>query len=111
MKTTNTKTKALSSKQKTNKVLAILTLITLAITILIIGQFLILDHNTNQILPDGTVINGYNLSGMSKAEASIILTNKFNEKADDFSLTINHKDESWTFKKEDFKVNSDIHTI
>ena len=111
MKTTNTKTKAISSKQKTNKVLAILTLITLAITILIIGQFLILDHNTNQILPDGTVINGYNLSGMSKAEASIILTNKFNEKADDFSLTINHKDESWTFKKEDFKVNSDIHTI
>ncbi|MGN0961850.1 MAG: hypothetical protein ACI4PF_06620, partial [Christensenellales bacterium] len=78
-----TKTKAISSKQKTNKILAVLTLITLGITTVIIGQFLILDHNTNQILPDGTVINGYNLSGMSKTEASAILANKFNEKADD----------------------------
>ena len=111
MKTTKSKSKAISSKQKTNKILAILTLITLTITILIIGQFLILDHNTNQILPDGTVINGYNLSGMSKAEASVILTNKFNEKADDFRLTINHEDQKWTFEKEDFHVNSEIHTI
>lgn len=106
-----TKTKKISAKQKTNKILAILTLITLAITAIIIAQFLVLDHNTNKILPDGTIINGYNLSGMSKAEASVILSNKFNEKADKFSLTINSNDESWTFEKDDFKVNSDIHTV
>lgn len=113
MKKTNSKskTKVISSKQKTNKILAVLTLITLGITTLIIGQFLILDHNTNQILPDGTVINGYNLSGMSRTEASAVLVNKFNEKADDFSLTINHEDTNWTFNKQDFEVNSDIHTI
>lgn len=103
--------KILSSKEKTNKVLAILTLITLAITMVIIGQFLILDHNVNGILPDGTVINGYNLSGMSKDEATTVLTNKFNEKADNFSLTINNGDEKWTFNKDDFNVNSDIHTV
>jgi len=112
MKThSKSKTKALNSKQKTNKILAILTLIALAITILIIGQFFILDHKTNQILPDGTIINGYNLSGMSKAEASVILSKKFNEKADKFKLTINNEDKSWTFGKEDFEVNSDIHTV
>ena len=105
------KTKQISSKQKTNKILAILTLISIAITIMIIGQFLILDHNTNGILPDGTIINGYNLSGMSKTEASAVLSKKFNEKADDFHLTINHKDKSWDFKKSDFVVNTDIHTI
>ena len=105
------KTKKISSKQKTNKILAILTIIALLITALIIGQFLILDHNTNQILPDGTIINGYNLSGMSKAEASVILNKKFKEKADDFQLTINHEDKSWSFGKQDFEVNSDIHTI
>lgn len=105
------KAKHINSKQKTNKILAILTLISLAITMVIIGQFLILDHNTNQILPDGTIINGYNLSGMSKKEASVILTNKFKEKADDFKLTINSEDKSWTFEKDDFKVNSDIHTV
>ncbi|MGN0961466.1 MAG: VanW family protein, partial [Christensenellales bacterium] len=30
---------------------------------------------------------------------------------DDFSLTINNEDKSWTFTKDDFEVNSDIHTI
>lgn len=110
-KVSKSKTKALSSKQKTNKILAVLTLITLGITTLIIGQFLILDHNTNQILPDGTVINGYNLSGMSRTEAGAVLANKMSEKADGFSLTINHEDDSWTFGKEDFEVNTDIHTI
>jgi len=105
------KTKKLSSKQKTNKILAVLTLIALLITVVIIGQFLILDHNTNQILPDGTIINGYNLSGMSKAEASVILSRKFNEKADNFQLTINNEDQSWTFDEQDFEVNSDIHTV
>ena len=111
MKAPKSKAKEISSKQKTNKILAILTLITLSITAVIIGQFLILDHNVNKILPEGTVINGYNLSGMSKEEASVILTDKFNEKADDFKLTITSEDESWSFEKEDFQVNTDIHTI
>ena len=110
MKTTS-KAKVLSSKQKTNKILAILTLISLAITMAIIAQLLIIDHNTNHIIPDGTVINGINVSGMSKNEASAILTNKFEEKADKFQLTITNDDNSWTFGREDFAVNSDIHTI
>ena len=103
--------KVLSSKQKTNKILAILTLISLAIAIAIIGQLIIVEHNTNQIVPDGTIINGVNLSGMSKKEAGLILGNKFEEKADKFKLTINSEDKSWTFDKSDFEVNSDIHTI
>lgn len=107
----SSKSKVPSSKEKTNKILAYLTLITLCITTLIIGQFLILDHRTNGILPDGTVINGYNLSGMSKAEASAILLDKFQEKADDFALTINNGNDKWTFTKEDFDINSDIHTV
>ena len=106
-----TQTKALNSKQRTNKILALLTLLTLAITTIIIGQFLILDYNTNKILHDGTVINGYNLSGMSKDEAHVILINKFQERRDDFNLTIKNNDQSWQFDKDDFEVNSDIHTV
>lgn len=105
------KTKKSPSKQKTNKVLAILTLLSILVTIIIIGQFLILDHNTNQILPEGTIINGFNLSGMSRSEATAVLSKKFSEKADNFQLTIKHNDQSWTFQKDDFQVNTDIHTI
>ncbi len=103
--------KVLSSKQKTNKILAILTLISLAIAVAIIGQLIIVDHNTNQIVPDGTIINGINVSGMTKKEAGLILGNKFEEKADKFNLTIKTEDKSWTFDKSDFEVNSDIHTV
>ena len=105
------KTSSINSKQKTNKILAILTLLTLGITVVILGQFLILDHNTNKILQDGTVINGYNLSGMSKEEANVILIDKFQEKAEDLTLNIKTEDKNWTFTKEDFKVNSDIHPV
>lgn len=103
--------KSISAKQKTNRILAILTLLSILITIIIIGQFVVLDTNTNKILPEGTVINGYNLSGMSVSEASAILNKKFNEKAEDFKLTINSDDKSWTLTQADFEVNSDIHTV
>lgn len=106
-----TKTKKHNSKSKSNRILLILTLLTILLTILIIGQFLVLDNNLNNILPDGTVINGHNLSGMTKSEASYILANDFKVKADSFKLTLTNKDKSWTFDREDFMVNSDIHTL
>lgn len=102
-----------TSKQKTNKVLAILTLCTLGITAVIIGQFLVLDNNTNKILQNGTIINGLNLSGMNKDEASAVLLGNFSEKAEDFELEIINPEteQSWNFNKDDLQVNSDIRSI
>ena len=110
MKGTKVKSKA---KEKTNKILAILTLCTLLITTIIIGQFLVLDNNINKTLQEGTVINGLNLSGKSKDEAKAILTSEFQEKAQEFNLTIKdtESDKVWTFDRSDFEINSDIHTI
>lgn len=102
-----------TAKQKTNRILSALTICTILITIVIISQFMFLDIETNKILDDGTIINGYNLSGMSKAEASVVLQERFRERAKDFSLTINDSDSdrSWTMDSDDFKVNSDIHSV
>lgn len=110
MKRAKVKSKA---KQKTNTILAILTLCTLAITAIILGQFIILDKHTNKILPQGTVINGHNLSGMSKDDAKVILLGEFKDKANQFQLNISDpdSDKTWSFNKSDFEVNSDIHTI
>lgn len=107
------RTKQNSSKQKTNKILAILTLCSLGITAIIIGQFLVLDNHTNKILQNGTVINGLNLSGMNKDEAQAVLLSNFKDKAEDFELEIIDSDsnQSWKFNKNDLEVNSDIHTI
>ena len=101
-----------TAKQKTNRILSLLTMCTILITIIIISQFMFLDMD-NKILDDGTIINGYNLSGMSKAEASVVLQERFRERAKDFTLTISDKDseKSWTMDSDDFRVNSDIHTV
>lgn len=105
--------KVKKAKQKTNNILAILTLCTLAITAIIIGQFAILDNTTNKILQKGTVINGYNLSGMNKDDAKVMLLNNFEEKAEHFTLTINEpkSKQSWKFDKNDFAINEDINPI
>lgn len=110
MKGTKVKSK---SKEKTNKILAILTLCTLIITTIIIAQFIVLDNNFNKTLQNGTVINGINLSGMSKEDAKFALSKDFTEKAKNFTLEINNPEtqESWKFNNADFAVNSDIHTI
>lgn len=106
-------TRAITAKQKTNRLLSLLTICTIFITIIIISQFMFLDMETNKILDNGTIINGYNLSGMSKAEASVILQERFRERAKDFTLTItdSDSDKSWTMTDADFEVNSDIHTV
>ena len=95
----NVKSKAKNSKQKTNTILSILTLATLCITAVIIGQFVVLDNKTNKTLQNGTIINGLNLSGLSKDEAKVILINNFEEKAQDFELSIVDPDsnQTWTF--------------
>lgn len=105
------KKKTSSSKTKTNKLLAILTLCTLGITVIILGQFVILDDNVNKTIHPGTVINGYNLSGMSRVEANELLTQKFNDRAKDFTLTIHNEDDEWMFTDNDFIVNNDIHSV
>lgn len=113
MKGTRTKGQTITAKERTNRVLALLTILTLFLTTIIIAQFVFLDTKTNKILEDGTIINGYNLSGMSKAEANVILLDQFNKKADNFSLTISDSEsgKTWTMDKGDFSVNSDLYTV
>lgn len=108
-----TPSNTLKAKQKTNRILLLLTSLTIMLTLVIIAQFMFLDIETNKTLEDGTIINGYNLSGMSKAEASVVLKERFNERAKDFNLTIfdSKSDKSWTLNNSDFVVNSDIHSI
>lgn len=105
--------KSIPEKRRTNRILTLLTIVTLTLTAVIITQFVFLDNKTNKILEDGTVINGYNLSGLSKAEANVILCSEFEKKSKDFSLTINDNEsgQSWTLTKDDLTVNTDLFTV
>ena len=57
------------------------------------------------------VVNGYNIAGMTKDSAAEYLGQVFQENANKFELTLKHNNKTWHFDKQDFSVNSDIHTI
>ena len=107
-KKSTTKTK---EKDNTVLLLTILGLISIVFVAVIIVQFFVLDNSVQNKVGSGTVINGVNLTGMNKAEAVEYLNNYFNDKADNFVLTLTYGDKEYTFTNQDFVVNSDIHTI
>ncbi len=100
------------AKDNTTSVLCGLTVVSFVMVMVIVGQFFIMQNNlSNNTLSKGSYINGYNISGMNKDEAVEYLSNVFNENAKDFNLILTYNDKTWELNKDDFKVNSDIHTI
>lgn len=99
-------------KDNTGKLLLGLSAISLVLIMVVMGQFFILESSDpSNTLYKGTTINGVNVGGMDYAEAEQILAQTFLEKSESFKLTLNYKDKNWSFDKNDFKVNSEIHTI
>lgn len=99
-------------RDNTNKLLLGLSAISLVLVMAVMGQFFIMESSDpSNVLYNGTIINGVNVGGMEAYEAEQLIYDVFKEKSNNFSLTIKYKDKSWSFDKNDFKVNSEIHTI
>ncbi len=98
-------------KDKTPQVFLGLTLLSCVMVMVVVGQFFMLDSQDKSVIDKGTSINGYNIAGMTKKNAVEYLKDVFNDNARQFELTLKHNDKSWKFNKNDFTVNSDIHTI
>lgn len=98
------------SIDNTTRVFVALTLLAFAMIMVVVGQFYILQDGT-KTFSSGTIINGYNISGMDSEGAVEYLSQVFKENANDFSLTLTHNGKQWVFNKGDFDVVSDIHTV
>lgn len=99
-------------RDNANKLLIGLSAISLVLVMVVVGQFFIMEsEDPSNVLQNGTIINGINVGGMQNYDAEQLMYEMFKEKSENFTLTINYKDKSWTFDKNDFKVNSEIHTI
>ncbi len=106
------KTTVKRKKDKTNKILLILAIISLVMVLIVVGQFVLLDNKLGHgKVVDGTIINGVNVAGLNDNEAEAKLLEVFNKKAEDFKLTIKHNNKEWEITNKDFEVNTDIHTI
>lgn len=99
-------------RDNTGKLLLALSAISLVLVMAVVGQFFVLESkDPSNVIKSGTIINGVNVGGMEAIEAEQLIYEVFNKKSEDFSLTINYQDKTWTYAKDDFKVNSEIHTI
>ncbi len=108
LKNTYSKKKSLDN---TTSVFMALTIIAFVMVMVVVGQFYVLEGKSERTFSDGTVVNGYNLSGMKTTAAVEYLSAVFNENANQFDLTLTSNGKSWHIGKSDFAVNSDIHTI
>lgn len=98
-------------KDKTAQIFLGLTLLSCVMVMVVVGQFFILENQGNDVVEKGTSVNGYNIAGMTKDSAVEYLGQVFKDNAEQFELTLKHDNKSWHFSKNDFSVNSDIHTI
>ncbi len=99
-------------RDNTGKLLLGLSAISLVLIVAVIGQFFVLEsEDPTGVINNQTFINGVNVGGLSTVEAEQVVYNVFKDKSENFELNIKYKDKTWSFNKNDFKVNSQIHTI
>lgn len=99
-------------RDNANKLLMFLSAVSCVLVAAVICQFFILEsEDPSNVLYNGTVINGVNVGGLSKLEAEQVVYNVFKEKSENFNLVLAYKGRVWEFTKDDFRVNSEIHTI
>lgn len=99
-------------KDNTGTILLGLSLISLVLVMAVVGQFFVMEStDPSNVISNGTIISGINVGGMDSIDAEQLLYDVFSEKSKDFNLTITYGDKQWVYTKDDFKVNSEIHTI
>ncbi len=97
-------------KDATTSVLIGLSVVSLVMVMAVVGQFYMVDEKQATI-ENGTYINGYNISGMTTAEAQEYFSSAVLKSSQNFNLTLRNGDKSWTFTNKDFEVNSDVFSI
>ena len=105
-----TKGEKVVQKDNTTKVITAISTACLIVLMALIGNFFIGNKNSD-FVNNGTTINGVNVGGMEYNKAKDLLTATFEEKAESFELNLMYEGKTWTFNKNNFKLNSDIHTI
>jgi len=101
----------ISEARKSARILSILSIVSFVLIMVVVGQFLLIDKPIANRIPRGTTINGIGVGRLSSSKASQVISNMIADKANSFELNINYLDKSWSFNKDDFEVNSNIHTI
>ena len=99
-------------KSKLNKFIWLLLGISVIMVAIVVVQFFFLKSSLSDgKVVEGTVVNGVNIAGLDENVAEAKLKEEFERKADNFKLTLTHDGKSWDITKQDFEVNTNIHSI
>ena len=100
-------------KNKVMNVLIVITALVLVVSLFIIGLQVIANATSedNSKFKDNIVINGVNVKGLTKNQAVVKLSNELNSKIDKMHIKLRYNGKKWEFNKNDFEVNTDIHTV
>lgn len=99
-------------KDKTAGLLSKIAIVCLVALVFVVSNFFALeDGGLNTIFSPNTRINGINVGNMQGMAVQQVLQQGFEQKAETFELTLKHGNDSWSFTKDDFEINSNIHTI
>lgn len=100
-------------KSKVLNVLIVITSLVLVVTLFIVGLQVLSNTTTeqNSKFKQNIVINGVNVKGLTKTQAVTKISKDLSDKIDNLQITLRYKDKKWEFKKDDFVVSTNVHTI
>ena len=80
-----------------------------AVSILLFCQFYFVDNaSPNDTFLKGTMINGIDVSGMTKNQAENVISYSLLSTRADIKLTLSYEDKTWTFAGSDFEVKDEV---
>ncbi len=96
-------------KKKKGSLIWLMSVAFLTVALLLFCQFFYGDSLTdNSVFYENTEINGVNVSGMNKAEATVAVQDKMLSNKDSIALTLTDGEKEWVISGGDFEVKGDI---
>ena len=99
------KEKTKTENRKKTSVLWLIAVCIIAVSLLLFCQFYFGDAvNSKTTFYSNTHINGVDVSGMTKEEASSVLSQKLADNKDNIEIKLKNDDKEWTLKGSDFEI-------
>ncbi len=98
-------------RRQGNSVLGLGIFVLLLLVVAVIVGYISIKDLYNDRVVEGIAIGGVDLSGMTRDEAYVELTNKLNEDIKKISLTITYRDKVWEYTSDDLMANTNAEQL
>ena len=97
--------------KKILNILVTITTIILIIGVIVLAVQVFTTNNEKNQFTENVVISGVSVNGLTKYEAENKVSETLKNKVNNIKIKLKYKDKEWNYNSEDFKVNTEVHTI